>query len=101
MGDLTPSRQRPRIRSGADSCLRPGLMLTVSTVNRIHVQGTSRLPVLSGVPSAKTEISSRGRSPLHSPPRRDGIFDMPGVQQVVTRGCQIQHAFWRLSLSTP
>ena len=34
------SRRRPRIGSGAGSCLRLVLMLMISTINRIHVQGT-------------------------------------------------------------
>jgi hypothetical protein len=38
-------------------------MLMISIINRIHIQVTSCLAVLSGVASAKTEASSEGGSP--------------------------------------
>jgi len=49
-------------------------MFMISTINRIHVQGTSCLAVLSGVASAKTEASSDGRSPRKFTP-------VPGVHK--------------------
>ena len=50
------------------------LMLMISTINRIYVQGTSCLAVLSGVASAKTEAFSEGGSPHKFTP-------VPGVHK--------------------